>query len=122
MSDGVDGFLALAGLAKAGRLVLEPGVARECAAACADAIAELTRFRDRMSHLTEVLPLGNFACAHDLALILSETTQQYLLRIDEHITCLAAIHDLVGAQVVGTLTSDAATGAALARVGPGQGW
>ncbi|MFD4369253.1 hypothetical protein [Rhodococcus sp. NPDC058521] len=69
-----------------------------------------------MSGQTNKLPLGNFDCGDDLAVILSDTTQQFIDRIDEHITCLKAIHDMVGAQVTETLTTDDETSQAIARI------
>lgn len=119
MSDqvtGVDGLMALAAHAKAGELVLDPEVAQDCANACTEAIASLTESRNRMAQHTEALPLGNFDCGHELAEILSDTTKQFVARLDEHITCLRAIHDMVGAQVAESLTTDDETAQALARV------
>ena len=113
---GVDNLMALAGLAKAGELVLDPDVARDCANACTDAIESLTESRDRMAQHTDRLPLGDFECGHQLAGILSDTTKQYIARLDEHITCLMAIHDMVGAQIAETLTTDEQTAQAMARV------
>ncbi|MFD4366181.1 hypothetical protein [Rhodococcus sp. NPDC058521] len=119
MSDqvtGADGLMALAAQAKAGELVLDPEVAQDCANACTEAIASLQEVRFNMSQKTEALPLGNFECGHQLAEILSDTTKQFIARLDEHISCLRAIHDMVGAQVAETLTTDEETAQALARV------
>lgn len=113
---GVDNLLALAGQAKAGEIVLDPEVAQDCAKAAQEAIASLQSVRRSMGRQTGLLPLGNFDCGHELAQILSDTTQQFLDRIDEHITCLKAIHDMVGAQVAATMTTDEQTSSALARV------
>lgn len=113
---GVDGLMALAAQAKTGDLVLDPDVAQDCANACTEAIASLQEVRWNMSQKTEALPLGNFDCGHQLAAILSDTTKQYIARLDEHITCLRAIHDMVGAQVAETLTTDEETAQALTRV------
>lgn len=115
-TSGVDVLMALAGQAKSGELALDPSVAQDCATACTDAIASLTEVSERMRNQRERLPLGNFSCGDDLAVILSDTTQQFIDRIDEHITCLKAIHDMVGAQVTETLTTDDETAQALARV------
>ncbi|NLU84988.1 hypothetical protein [Rhodococcus sp. HNM0569] len=113
---GVDNLLALAAQAKAGELVLDPEVAQDCAKASQDAIASLHEVRERMKLHTKLLPLGNFDCGHELAQILSDTTQQFIDRLAEHITCLEAIHDMVGAQVAATMTTDDQTSSALARV------
>lgn len=114
---GVDVLLGYAALAKSGDLRLDPEVARDCATACIDAMNSLQEVRANMARQTKLLPLGDFDCGHDLATILSEVTQQYCDRLDEHILCLAAIHDMVGAQVTDTLTTDEQTSAALARIG-----
>lgn len=115
-TSGVDALMSLAGQAKAGALVLDPDVAQDCAKACTDAIASLDEVRRNMDQRRTLLPLGDFSCGHDLAVILSDTTQQFVDRLDEHITCLRAIHDMVGAQVAETLTTDEETAQALARV------
>lgn len=115
-ASGVDVLMALAGRAKAGELVLDPDVAQDCVNACNEAIAALQENQHRMRSQTYKLPLGNFTCGHDLATILSETTQQFIDRLDEHITCLKAIHDMVGAQVATTLTTDEQTSQAMGRI------
>lgn len=116
MVSRVDMLMAFAGQAKAGELVLDPDVALDCAKACTDAITSLEEVRYRMSFQTGLLPLGDFDCGHQLAEILSDTTQQFIDRLGDHITCLKAIHDMVGAQVTETLTTDEQTSQALARV------
>lgn len=113
---GVDALLALAAQAKSGELVLDPEVAVECTAATQEAIERLLKVQNRMSGQAGLLPLGNFDCGHSLAQILSEVTQQHNDRLAEHIACLRAIHDMVGAQVAETLTTDEETGQSLARV------
>lgn len=113
---GMDTFMAFAAQAKAGELVLDPDVALDCANACTEAIESLKEVRNRMSQQTGLLPLGDFECGHQLAQILSDTTQQFVDRLDDHINCLRAIHDTVGAQVAATLTTDEETAQALARV------
>lgn len=115
-TSGVDVLMSLAGQAKADELVLDPDVAQDCAAACKDTIASLEEVRRNMHQRNDILPLGNFTCGDDLAGILSETTQQFIDRLDEHITCLKAIHDMVGAQVAESLTTDDETAQAMARV------
>lgn len=119
MSDavfGVDVLMAHAARAKAGELVLDPTVAQDCAKACTEAIASLRGVKDDMTQRAITPPLGDFTCGDDLSKILTEVTQQFVDRLDEHIVCLKAIHDTVGAQVADTLTTDEATGQALARV------
>ncbi|NLE78404.1 MAG: hypothetical protein GX610_02305 [Rhodococcus sp.] len=119
MSGGLsmaDQLMAFAGQAKAGELVLDPDVAKECADACAEAIESLRDTRRRMSNQTGLLPLGDFECGHQLAQILSDTTQQFVDRLDDHILCLTAIHDMVGAQIAESLTTDEQTAQAMARV------
>lgn len=113
---GVDVLMSFAAQAKSGELVLDPDVAQDCANACTEAIESLKETRNRMSQHTGLLPLGDFECGHQLAAILSDTTKQFIDRLDEHITCLKAIHDMVGAQVAETLTTDEETAQALARV------
>ncbi|MFD4369278.1 hypothetical protein [Rhodococcus sp. NPDC058521] len=113
---GVDSLMSLAAQAKAGELVLDADVAVDCANACKEAIASLEESKSRMEGHTGLLPLGNFDCGDDLAVILSDTTKQYIARLDEHITCLRAIHDMVGAQVAESLTTDEETAAALSRM------
>ncbi|NLE80543.1 MAG: hypothetical protein GX610_13335 [Rhodococcus sp.] len=112
----VDQLMAFAGQAKTGELVLDPDVATDCADACTEAIESLRETRRRMTRQTGLLPLGNFECGHQLAQILSDTTIGFIARIDDHITCLTAIHDMVGAQIAETLTTDEQTAQAMARV------
>ncbi|NLU82096.1 hypothetical protein [Rhodococcus sp. HNM0569] len=115
-ASGVDVLMSLAGEAKAGELVLDPDVAHDCAKAARDAIKSLQAVQSRMSQQTVRLPLGDFDCGHQLAGMLQETTQQFIDRLDEHITCLRAIHDMVGAQVTATVTTDDETSQAVARM------
>lgn len=119
MSDavsGVDELMAYAARAKAGELVLDPSVAQDCARACTDAIASLEEVKFDMGQRGRTPPLGAFTCGDDLSKILTEVTQQFIDRLDEHIACLKAIHDTVGAQVTETLTTDEQTSQALGRV------
>ncbi|EOM78259.1 hypothetical protein DW322_02200 [Rhodococcus rhodnii] len=114
---GLDTLLVYVAQAKAGELVLDPTVASDCARAATEAIEKLQNVKRQMNQRwTFEGWLGNFGCAHELDAILSETTQQFIDRLDEHIACLRAIHDMVGAQVAETLTTDDETSQALARV------
>ncbi|EOM75730.1 hypothetical protein DW322_04605 [Rhodococcus rhodnii] len=113
---GLDYLLALGAQAKAGELVLDPDIAVDCAKATAGAIASLQSVHDRMLSQVRLLPLGNFECGHQLAVMLSETTKEFVSRLEEHIACLEAIHDMVGAQVAELLTTDDETSQAVARI------
>lgn len=113
---GVDVLMAHAARAKAGELVLDPSVAQDCAKACTEAIASLVEVKVGMIQRAITPPLGDFTCGDDLSKILTEVTQQFIDRIDDHILCLKAIHDTVGAQVAESLTTDEQTSQALGRV------
>ena len=113
---GVDVLMAHAARAKAGELVLDPSVAQDCANACTEAISSLEEISQSMTLRAVTPPLGDFTCGDDLSKLLTEVTQQFINRIDDHILCLKAIHDTVGAQVAESLTTDEQTSQALARV------
>ncbi|CAM2777886.1 hypothetical protein [Skermania piniformis] len=115
-SSGVDVLLSYAALAKAGDVLLDAEVAEDAARACAEAVEGLTERRQAMFRRKEMLPLGEFPCGTQLAQILADVAQQFVDRLDEHIVCLRAIHDMVGAQVADSLTTDQETSDAFARV------
>ena len=107
---------ALASEAKSGQLVLDPDIARECAAACETLMGELDAVRDSMKQLDRLLPLGDFNCGNDLSKKLREVAVGeggFSPRLDEHIEAVKQIHDMVGAQVSALLTSDSTSAGAI---------
>lgn len=99
----------LAAEAKAGQLVLEPEVAKECAAACEDLIKGLAGVRGDIRMLGREIGLGDYESSKQLAQALVDVAygkDGFRQRLDEHIDIVKLIHDTVGAQVAKTLATD----------------
>lgn len=105
----LDGLRVLVKQAKAGELYLDPDVAKTCASACNDLLDLLGKVRDRMRSADHLIALGDFESGKTLSQTLKDMVsgaEGFQQRLDEHMTAVKLIHDLVGAQVAKLVTTD----------------
>jgi hypothetical protein len=104
----------LVGEAQAGRLVLEDDVAKRAAAACDKLKAALLRAKDDIHRVNWDLQLGDFPCGHDLENAYRDAIRGdngFVGKIQQHVTVVEQIHDVVGAQVAAVESQDATNAA-----------
>jgi hypothetical protein len=93
----------LAGEAKAGRMRLDPEVARIYSEACQELVAELTEAHSQISRAGHITGLGDFECARQLEAGLTDLfvgpNDSIAARITQYIEVAKKIHETVSYSV-----------------------
>jgi hypothetical protein len=108
-ADSLAGWRYLANEAKAGRLVLDPTVAGDCAVACDTLIAGLRKLRQEVQFWNLEVGVGNFRCGTALSRLLQDAAMGgggLHERLGEHIQVVSLIRETITGQVTQMVETD----------------